>query len=314
MRVLHDLLYGTLTGYWLGVSDGRSEGPFMDLPTWDLRLRKVGFSGTELFLGDYPCPHNTTSAMVSPLLVRLVQEFTRRGITPTFFTGLLRTIGTENPAGRFLSVDIDAENFDIEDDDLVRNIVDHESGLPHHAGDGESEDREFVWQEGCMWVSCAVPDAGLESYTRTIETPKNRGADLLLFDSQGSVRAAFETPGILSFLYFRPYKELKRPLPPHYIEVKVSAVGLNWKDLGLTSGRSDANGDKPVVGVCGHRHPDGCRCSRLLRGRARVRHGARALWHPHACAGGVCAKAAAQRRCDRRSHNACGVHGCCICI
>lgn len=336
MRVLPGLLYGTLTGYWLGVSDDRSEGPFMDLPTWDLRLRKAGFSGTELFLDDYPRPHNTTSAMVStvvrpegtqssprsstivhllygahgasPLLVRLVQEFTRRGITPiasplgkasesvspnlrvvaflegkdllldadegrlqlfqhlarnassmiwltscgiakgrnpdgAFVTGLLRTIGTENPAGRFLSVDIDAENFDIEDDHLIRNIVDHEAGLQHHTTDGGSEDREFVWQEGCMWVSRAVPDAGLESYTRTIETPKNRGADLLPLDSQGPVRAALETPGILSSLYFRPYTELKRPLPPHYIEVKVSAVGLNWKDLGLTSGRFDANGD-----------------------------------------------------------------------
>ncbi|KAB8235179.1 type I polyketide synthase [Aspergillus alliaceus] len=330
MRVLPGLLYGTLTGYWLGVSDGRSEGPFMDLPAWDLRLRKAGFSGTELFLDDYPHPHNTTSVIVStlvspspnstvvhllhgdqgvpPLLSRLSQEYALRGISTTiypldkalevvspnsrvvaflegknllldanegrlqlfqhlaqstkcmtwltscgivkgrdpdgaFVTGLLRAIGTENPASRFLSVDIDAQNFDIQDEDLVRNIVDHEDALQRPTADGESEDREFVWQDGCMWVSRAVPDTGLEPYANTLETPTNRGASLLPLDSQGPVRAAFETPGILSSLYFRPYTELWQPLPPNYIEVKVSAVGLNWKDLGLTSGRFDANGN-----------------------------------------------------------------------
>lgn len=48
-------------------------------------------------------------------------------------------------------------------------------------------------------------------------------------------------PGILSTLYFRPYTELLKPLPSDWITVKVEAVGLNWKDLGLSSGRFDAN-------------------------------------------------------------------------
>ena len=340
MRVLPGLLYGTLTGYWLGISDGRSEGPFMDLQKWDSRLRRAGFPGTELHLDDYPCPHNTTSVLVStrlgsedaqegtnsgnksgagvhllhgakgapPLLGRLAQELQRRGIPSKmspfegaldvaskntrlvafldgenllldaddrrlklfqhlvrtaasmvcltssgivkgrnpeggFVIGLLRTIGTENPAGRFLSIDIDTENFDTENDDLVRDIVDHEIALQGQRGGGESEDREFVWQDGCMWVSRIVPDAGLEHYAETIKTPKSRGAELLPLDSQGPVRVAFETPGILSSLYFRPYTEIWQPLPQDYIEVKVGAVGLNWKDLGLTSGRFDANGN-----------------------------------------------------------------------
>ena len=55
------------------------------------------------------------------------------------------------------------------------------------------------------------------------------------------MRAAFEVPGILSSLYFKPYTELWEPLPRDSIEVKVAAVGLNWKDLGLASGRFDGN-------------------------------------------------------------------------
>ena len=340
MRVLPGLLYGTLTGYWLGISDGRSEGPFMDLHAWDLRLRRAGFSGTELHLDDYPHPHNTTSVLVStrlgledaqestnaikkggaevhllhgakgvpPLLGCLAQELQRRGIPSKVSSferaldvvltnsrvvafldgenllldaddrrlklfqhlarsaasmvwltscgivkgrnpegglviGLLRTIGTENPAGRFLSIDIDAEDFNTENNELVHGIIDHEAALQGQGVSGESEDREFVWQDDCMWVSRVVPDAGLEPYAETIKTPSSRGTELLPLDSQGPVRAAFETPGILSSLYFQPYTELWQPLPRDYIEVKIGAVGLNWKDLGLTSGRFDANGN-----------------------------------------------------------------------
>ncbi|KAL9031280.1 MAG: hypothetical protein Q9196_000687 [Gyalolechia fulgens] len=154
--------------------------------------------------------------------------------------GLLRTIGTENPASRFLSIDIDAEGFDIDDKDLVRGIVDQALVLQQQLSD-ESEDREFVWQDGCMWVSRLVPDSGLQKYSEITSTPTNRGTELLPLDSQGPVRAAFEVPGILSSLYFKPYTELWEPLPQDCIEIKVAAVGLNWKDLGLSSGRFDGN-------------------------------------------------------------------------
>ena len=155
-------------------------------------------------------------------------------------TGLLRTIGTENPAGRFLSIDIDAEDFDVEDNDLIRCIADQELVLQRQISD-ESEDREFVWQDGCMCVSRLVPDVGLQKYSEMIKTPTSSGTELLPLNRQGPVRAAFETPGILSSLYFKPYVELWQPLPRDWIEVKVAAVGLNWKDLGLSSGRFDGN-------------------------------------------------------------------------
>ncbi|KAK4173766.1 putative polyketide synthase [Triangularia setosa] len=344
MRVLLGLLYGTLTGYWLGVNDNRSEGPFMDLATWGRRLRKAGFSGTELVLDDYNHPHNTTSILVStrleepgvattedtdakkhteamihllhpvngapPLLEQVASEFGRCGVKAVvstlneasetilpnariivfingendlfdtndarrlnsfqhlaqntksmiwltssglakgrdpraaFMVGLLRTIGTENPAGRFLSIDIDTGDFEKQDDGLIRNIVRSELALQHDdASDEEgSKDREFVWQDGCMWVSRVVPDTELGVYTDMLKTPTSRGSQMVPIGGQGPVRAAFETPGILTSLYFRTYTELLQPLPADYIDVKVAAVGVNWKDLGLTSGRFDANG------------------------------------------------------------------------
>ncbi|KAK4654427.1 Type I Iterative PKS [Podospora pseudocomata] len=344
MRVLLGLLYGTLTGYWLGVGDGRTEGPFMDLETWDRRLRKAGFSGTELALDDYNRPHNTTSILVStrveesyvvtnkgteakegpaavihllhgangpsPLLEQVSSEFERCGVKAVassineasetvqpnartvvflndendlfdtenasllnsfqhlarntksmvwltssgiangrdpraaFMIGLLRTIATENPAGRFLSIDIDAETFGEQDDTLIRNIVKSELALQNEdASDEEgSKDREFVWQDGCMWVSRVVPDTELGVYINLSKTPTSRGSQMVPIGSQGPVRAAFETPGILTSLYFRAYTELLQPIPADYVDVQVAAVGVNWKDLGLTSGRFDATG------------------------------------------------------------------------
>lgn len=333
MKVLPCLLFGTLTGFWAGADDHRSEGPFLDEQNWDSRLRKSGFSGTDMVLHDYPRPHNMTSVVVSTrveeeeesevaavhllhdgvnapaLLEQVATEIQNRGakaVTSSinkalktvsanahvmaffsakdtfcadkhrlqtlqhlaqnassmvwltssgairgrdphsaFTTGLLRAIATENPAGRFLSIDVDATNFDIEHDGelqhLVRNIVDHGASLRSsewsHAA---SQDTEYSWQDGCMWVSRLVPDSQLAAHVEPEQTPQRVGSQLLPIGKQGPVRAAFETPGLLASLYFRPYAELAQPLPSDYIDVQVEAVGLNWKDLSLTSGRFDS--------------------------------------------------------------------------
>lgn len=170
-----------------------------------------------------------------------------------FVAGLLRTLGTENPSGQFLSVDIDAENFIIKGEhelsELVRCLADQESALQlsghnNSGGDEVAADevnREFAWQDGLMWVSRMVPDAGLQDYAEAAAVPEDQDLQTVALGSQGPVRAAFGVPGILTSLYFRPYTELWQPLPEDAIEVKVEAVGLNWKDLGLCSGRFDQN-------------------------------------------------------------------------
>lgn len=99
--------------------------------------------------------------------------------------------------------------------------------------------RDLVWQNGCMWVSRIVPDAELQGYDET--TPDDHDVEPVSLGSLGPVRAAFTTPGILTSLYFRPYTELWQPLQQDWIEIKLEAVGLNWKDLGLCSGRFDQN-------------------------------------------------------------------------
>ena len=160
--------------------------------------------------------------------------------------GLLRIISTEVPAGHFVSIDIDADSFNIttqdEQKELLRVIIDQEQALQEPNNSERNRDGELAWHSGCLWVNRVVPEPALQGYTERLITPVNHGAKLLPLDTQGPVRADFETPGILSSLYFRPYTELlQQPLPDDWIEVKVTAAGLNWKDVALCTGRFDAN-------------------------------------------------------------------------
>ncbi|TGJ86695.1 hypothetical protein E0Z10_g2067 [Xylaria hypoxylon] len=153
--------------------------------------------------------------------------------------GLLRTIGTENPASRFVTIDIDDGGLDVDQGELVRFIANKQLELRNLSRD-DTEDREFSWHDGCIWISRVMPDAQLSCQLDAISLPAERSR-LLELDSQGPIRAEFETPGILSSLYFRPYTQLWVQIPNDFIEVKVTAVGLNWKDLGISAGRFDAD-------------------------------------------------------------------------
>ncbi len=160
--------------------------------------------------------------------------------------GLLRVLQNENPSSKFVSIDVDADDFDLQIEDckdLARCIVNHEFTLHQDISmdheEGNPKDREYVWQDGCMWVGRHVPDAGFHS-DHGVDSQSMK-TELMPTGAQGAVRAAFETPGVLNSLRFMPYKELLQPLPSGFIDVAVAAVGLNSRDLDHWSGRSDGN-------------------------------------------------------------------------
>lgn len=155
-----------------------------------------------------------------------------RGRDPdgAFVAGLLRTLGTENPSGQFLSVDLDAEGFRIggaeegeqETGELVRCLVEQEAALQ---GLGESVEcevnRDYTWQDGCLWVSRVVPDAALEDYAEPVLTPEDK--DLKLEALHGRpMRAVFGTPGIL--VCVETFTRSPPPLPPPPCQVVLFLV------------------------------------------------------------------------------------------
>lgn len=172
-----------------------------------------------------------------------------RGRNPdgALIPGLLRVLQTENPVSQYLSIDIDADNFSVansELQDLARSIADQELALqqnpqPVEEG-GNLRDLELCWQDGSMWVSRHVPDAGFHSkhgINRQSIKP-----ELLPLGKQKPLRATFEIPGVVNSLCFESYTELSQPLPRDFIDVKVEAIGLNRRDLDCWLGRLDANG------------------------------------------------------------------------
>ncbi|KAF3806818.1 Prosolanapyrone synthase [Colletotrichum gloeosporioides] len=168
--------------------------------------------------------------------------------------GLLRVLQNENPASRYASVDVDADDFNMdatETADLARQIAQllddglGHAGRPAAKDDGETEtgpdlDREFAWQDGCLWVSRHIPDGGFHSQ-HGLDGRKMKPELLPLATHDGGVRAAFETPGVPGSLYFRPYNELHRPIPPGYIDVTVEAVGVSDRDIDTWTGRRDGD-------------------------------------------------------------------------
>ncbi|KAK5625856.1 hypothetical protein RRF57_001572 [Xylaria bambusicola] len=204
----------------------------------------IAFLGTDYLLLDA----NVTELELFQHLARSVAHMiiiTSCGIVKgrnpdaSIVSGLFRTIGAENPASRFVTIDVDDDGLGADQGELVRFIVHRCLELPNLSPD-KTEDREFSWHDGCIWVSRVMPDAQLSCRLGALSLPVERSR-LLPLDSQGPIRAEFETPGILSSLYFRPYTELWVQVPDDFIEVKVAAVGLNWKDLGISAGRFDAN-------------------------------------------------------------------------
>jgi NADPH:quinone reductase-like Zn-dependent oxidoreductase/NADP-dependent 3-hydroxy acid dehydrogenase YdfG len=160
--------------------------------------------------------------------------------------GLLRVLQTENPVSQYISIDIDADNFGIGNDeeiDLAHCIIDHEFAL-HQSVSSVAEgnamnDHEFSWHDGCLWVSRHVPDGGFHSQHGVGR--ESIKPEILPLNVQGPVRAIFEMPGVVNSLCFRSYDELLQPLPPGFIDVKIAAIGLNSMDMETWSGRVDSN-------------------------------------------------------------------------
>ncbi|KAI8931404.1 hypothetical protein NX059_011734 [Plenodomus lindquistii] len=182
----------------------------------------------------------------STKFIALTSSGTLRGRSPNgaVLSGLLRVLQNENPANEYISIDVDASDFDLERDDrgnLASFVVD--CALRTHpltsseTPDSSPQDREFSWAEGCLWVSRHVPDAGFHSQ-HGMELRSMR-PEILPLKSQGPLQATFESPGVMSSLCFKPCEELLQPLQTDFIDVAVEAIGLDARDFHRWTGRVD---------------------------------------------------------------------------
>ncbi|KAL8720656.1 MAG: hypothetical protein Q9225_002526 [Loekoesia sp. 1 TL-2023] len=75
-----NIAFGSLSGWWLGVDEGRTESPLQSAEQWNEQLRKTGFSGVELAAYDLPEPERHSALLLSTALA--VDSTTTNGPTP----------------------------------------------------------------------------------------------------------------------------------------------------------------------------------------------------------------------------------------
>ncbi|ORY09578.1 KR domain-domain-containing protein [Clohesyomyces aquaticus] len=147
-------------------------------------------------------------------------------------TGLVRMLITEDSASHYGILHLESES-DPSDQDLANQIVDREHRL--YSGDFE---REIAIHKGIANISRLLVDPDLSRRFRFMNDFESKVEELPL-QPFGPMRVEFETPGLLSSLYFRADESFESSLKDDWIEVRTAAIGLNWKDVATSAGRLD---------------------------------------------------------------------------
>jgi NADPH:quinone reductase-like Zn-dependent oxidoreductase/SAM-dependent methyltransferase len=147
-------------------------------------------------------------------------------------TGLIRMLTTENPLSRYGIFHLEPSNV-ASSSSITQQIADREIRL--HNGDTENE---FAVCNDIVHISRLIPDPDLNIRYRRQNHPLSRMEKKRL---QGEIPmvADFESPGLLSSLYFKQDEAPHTPLADDWVEVRTSAIGLNWKDIAVSAGRLD---------------------------------------------------------------------------
>jgi SAM-dependent methyltransferase len=140
--------------------------------------------------------------------------------------GFLRVVRTEMPATKIISLDLEA-GFDQSDAGLARAVIDKECSLQRNAKTLAGDD-EYIYSNGCFHISRLVPDKSLNERFQRQEDTSSTFETRQLGDLE-PVGLAFENPGLLSSLYFKPDHKFREPLPEDWVELQTSAIGLNMK-------------------------------------------------------------------------------------
>ncbi|KAF2275719.1 polyketide synthase [Westerdykella ornata] len=153
---------------------------------------------------------------------------------PAVATGLIRMLITENQLNNYGICHLDPEGG-CTSPNVSRNIVRHFLRV----ADGNAE-REVAMYNTVPHASRLLIDDSLNERYNILHGAAQKFEQMVLQNGK-PMMVDFETPGLLSSLYFREDVSFRKPLPEDYIEVQTAAVGLNWKDIAVSAGRLDMN-------------------------------------------------------------------------
>ncbi|OAG11453.1 polyketide synthase [Paraphaeosphaeria sporulosa] len=171
----------------------------------------------------------------------ITQSNVTGGAVPTaaLVMGLLRVISAENPQAAHVIVDIQRDAAEGVDMRLATQLVQLELDM-QGSQNAEYAEREYVWRDGCLRISRLVADHSRNDGFHLLHSERDTFMDVPL-RGQKPFKISYQKPGILSTVFFTPDEEFLQDLPDDWIIAKTEAVGLNWKDAAVATGRFDLN-------------------------------------------------------------------------
>ena len=143
--------------------------------------------------------------------------------------GMIRTIRNENAGILPVILDLDARDPLSPDatSDLICKVFKASWGFEVSARDME---REYMERHGQLFVPRVVEDPNA---SRWVVRQDGKGEiELQKFDQiDRPLSLTMESPGLLDTLYFEDDKTVTRSLEDDYVEIKIQATGVNFRDI-----------------------------------------------------------------------------------
>lgn len=157
-------------------------------------------------------------------------------------SGMARSIRSENPGLGLTTLDLDF-NAPLDSTETVSAV--YKVFLKACVSkDAARPDWEVAVRDGMPMVQRIVLDKGMNDLITDLNAPPSPRE--MPFKQEGRpLTMAVGTPGRLDTLHFRDDKHAVRPLQDNEVEIKVSAVGLNFKDVMVAMGQLE----QPALGV-----------------------------------------------------------------
>ncbi len=136
------------------------------------------------------------------------------------YPGLSRAVILEQPSLKLLSLDVDDYSYDqANTSGSVRFVLEQASQSP-------IPDLEYVYHEGCLYVSRFVPDEAMNEDFRSRQEEKLTKVPL---EEAGSCRLAMDRVGQLDTIHFGQESTNGEPIAPDSVEIQIKCIGLNAK-------------------------------------------------------------------------------------
>ncbi|KAI1123016.1 polyketide synthase-like protein [Nemania abortiva] len=162
-------------------------------------------------------------------------------------SGFSRALMLEQPSLRFTILDIGSiKDQNLEGPKLWENV---RTVLRTMLGDSE-DDREFIQQDGLLYVSRFYPDSEFNSlFQQRLEG--YGGTERKPLVSDVPARLAVGELGLVDTIHFVQSSDPVTNLPPGFVDIDIKAVGLNAKDVYTLTGRAETRSGTAAVEFSG---------------------------------------------------------------